>query len=212
MANPGPVGEPPGEPRRARREAAHRREHVLLDMHEVVLEEPAEPLDRRRCELGGIEHVLMEQGVRRVDRGELELLLRAEVGEQPALAHPDGIGEPAEGLDIDDGEAPVAGIGDVAELVLVAGDANRRDGRIARRRRPRSPAATAVVSSNPSRSASSVTAQWSGTVPVDAEGRHLYPAVIWMDSRGAPQVEDLIMPVPTASGGGYGYGSILTAR
>jgi xylulokinase len=37
-----------------------------------------------------------------------------------------------------------------------------------------------------------VTSQWSGTVAVDAEGRHLYPAVIWMDSRGAPYVEELV--------------------
>ncbi len=35
----------------------------------------------------------------------------------------------------------------------------------------------------------SVTAQWSGTVPVDAGGRHLHNAVIWMDSRGAPDVK-----------------------
>jgi sugar (pentulose or hexulose) kinase len=38
----------------------------------------------------------------------------------------------------------------------------------------------------------SVTSQWSGTVAVDAEGRHLHPAVIWMDSRGAPYVEELV--------------------
>jgi xylulokinase len=31
----------------------------------------------------------------------------------------------------------------------------------------------------------SVTSQWSGTVPVDAEGRALHDAVIWMDARGA---------------------------
>ena len=29
----------------------------------------------------------------------------------------------------------------------------------------------------------SVTAQWSGTVAVDQEGRHLMNAIIWMDSR-----------------------------
>ena len=38
----------------------------------------------------------------------------------------------------------------------------------------------------------SVTSQWSGTVAVDATGVHLYPAVIWMDSRGAPYVEELV--------------------
>ncbi|MCU1453025.1 MAG: putative xylulokinase [Acidimicrobiales bacterium] len=37
-----------------------------------------------------------------------------------------------------------------------------------------------------------VTAQWSGTVAVDADGRHLYPAVIWMDSRGAPYIKDVV--------------------
>ena len=37
----------------------------------------------------------------------------------------------------------------------------------------------------------SVTGQWSGTVAVDAQGKHLYPAVIWMDSRGAPYIEEL---------------------
>ncbi len=38
----------------------------------------------------------------------------------------------------------------------------------------------------------SITSQWSGTVAVDAEGRHLYPAVIWMDSRGAPYVAEVV--------------------
>jgi len=38
----------------------------------------------------------------------------------------------------------------------------------------------------------SVTSQWCGTVAVDAGGKHLYPAVIWMDSRGAPYVEELV--------------------
>jgi len=32
------------------------------------------------------------------------------------------------------------------------------------------------------------TAQWSGTVAVDAEGRHLMRAVIWMDSRGNAEI------------------------
>jgi xylulokinase len=36
-----------------------------------------------------------------------------------------------------------------------------------------------------------VTSQWMGTVAVDARGRHLHNAVIWMDSRGAPYVRDL---------------------
>ena len=38
----------------------------------------------------------------------------------------------------------------------------------------------------------SVTSQWSGTVAVNANSHHLYPAVIWMDSRGAPYIEEVI--------------------
>lgn len=37
----------------------------------------------------------------------------------------------------------------------------------------------------------SATAQWSGTVAVDRNGRHLMNAVIWMDSRGAPHVQKI---------------------
>lgn len=33
-----------------------------------------------------------------------------------------------------------------------------------------------------------VTSQWSGTVAVDREGKHLHNAIIWMDSRGAKHV------------------------
>jgi xylulokinase len=38
----------------------------------------------------------------------------------------------------------------------------------------------------------SVTSQWSGTVPVDADGHHLHNAVIWMDARGAEQTKALV--------------------
>ncbi len=34
-------------------------------------------------------------------------------------------------------------------------------------------------------------AQWSGTVAVDAAGEPLHPAILWMDSRGAPFVREL---------------------
>ena len=40
-------------------------------------------------------------------------------------------------------------------------------------------------------SAISCTAQWSGTVAVEHSGRHLMNAVIWMDSRGAPYINDI---------------------
>lgn len=36
------------------------------------------------------------------------------------------------------------------------------------------------------------TAQWSGTVALDGSGKHLAPALIWMDSRGASAIADLI--------------------
>lgn len=42
-----------------------------------------------------------------------------------------------------------------------------------------------------------VTAQWSGTVAVGASGEPLHPALIWMDSRGAPLIEDI-------AGGAFG--------
>ena len=38
----------------------------------------------------------------------------------------------------------------------------------------------------------SVTSQWSGTVAVDAEGEPVHDAIIWMDSRGAPDVRRLV--------------------
>lgn len=37
----------------------------------------------------------------------------------------------------------------------------------------------------------SVTSQWSGTVPIDADGEPLGNAIIWMDSRGAPYLDSL---------------------
>jgi xylulokinase len=52
-----------------------------------------------------------------------------------------------------------------------------------------------------------VTAQWSGTVPVDAEGKHVHPAIIWMDSRGAPHVEVLTDGLVKIAG--YGASKIL---
>lgn len=42
-----------------------------------------------------------------------------------------------------------------------------------------------------------VTAQWSGTVAVGEDGRALHPALIWMDSRGAAQIEAI-------AGGAFG--------
>ena len=38
----------------------------------------------------------------------------------------------------------------------------------------------------------SVTTQWSGTVALDQEGKHLMNAIIWMDSRGAESVKSIL--------------------
>ncbi|HEY4376002.1 MAG TPA: FGGY-family carbohydrate kinase [Acidimicrobiales bacterium] len=46
----------------------------------------------------------------------------------------------------------------------------------------------------------SVTAQWSGTVPVDADGLHIAPALTWMDSRGAPYVKEVVSGVINLQG------------
>jgi xylulokinase len=52
-----------------------------------------------------------------------------------------------------------------------------------------------------------VTAQWSGTVAVDGNGDHLGNAIIWMDSRGAPYVREMIRgPIRIT---GYGIGKAL---
>jgi len=40
--------------------------------------------------------------------------------------------------------------------------------------------------------AACMSGQWGGTVPVDADGRPVHPAVIWMDSRGAPYARRLV--------------------
>ena len=54
----------------------------------------------------------------------------------------------------------------------------------------------------------SCTAQWSGTVAAAQDGEPLRPAVIWMDSRGAPQVARLVRgPLPV-----QGYGLLRLSR
>jgi xylulokinase len=52
------------------------------------------------------------------------------------------------------------------------------------------------------------TSQWSGTVAVDREGRHLMNAIIWMDSRGAPYVQQITDGFPKLQG--YGLRRLLT--
>lgn len=52
------------------------------------------------------------------------------------------------------------------------------------------------------------TSQWSGTVAVDAHGRHLMNAIIWMDSRGAPYVQTITNGLFKVEG--YGLRRLLT--
>ncbi len=49
--------------------------------------------------------------------------------------------------------------------------------------------------------------QWSGTVPVDTEGRPLTRAIIWMDSRGAEQVRRIVRGFPMVEG--YALGKLV---
>jgi len=51
-------------------------------------------------------------------------------------------------------------------------------------------------------------AQWSGTVPVDRDGRPLMRAIIWMDSRGAEQVRRITGGFPSLEG--YGLRKLIT--
>jgi xylulokinase len=52
-----------------------------------------------------------------------------------------------------------------------------------------------------------ITGQWSGTVPVDEAGHALSNAIIWMDSRGAPYVHQILKgPLEVQ---GYGLGKLL---
>lgn len=63
-----------------------------------------------------------------------------------------------------------------------------------------------LVEAQPAEAASlaaiAVTSQWSGTVAVDAAGEPLAPAVIWMDSRGAPYVDAMVGGWPRVAGYG----------
>src|SRR5690606_1932592 len=51
------------------------------------------------------------------------------------------------------------------------------------------------------------TAQWSGTVALDENGKYLRPAIIWMDSRGEEQVRRLTGGAIEVEG--YGVGKLV---
>jgi xylulokinase len=53
-----------------------------------------------------------------------------------------------------------------------------------------------------------VSSQWSGTVAVDSEGRHLMNAIIWMDSRGEPYIRQKNQGIINIQG----YGILNIAR
>ncbi len=46
----------------------------------------------------------------------------------------------------------------------------------------------------------SCSSQWSGTVPLDADGNALHNAIIWMDARGAPYLRKTLSGFPKISG------------
>lgn len=46
----------------------------------------------------------------------------------------------------------------------------------------------------------SVTTQWSGTVPVDRDGKNLMNAIIWMDCRGSDALKDILKGMPRFEG------------
>jgi len=52
------------------------------------------------------------------------------------------------------------------------------------------------------------TSQWSGTVPVDQNGDHLYNSIIWMDTRGAKYIKQFFKGLIQVSG--YSVGKLLT--
>ena len=53
-----------------------------------------------------------------------------------------------------------------------------------------------------------VSSQWSGTVAVDSDGRHLMNAIIWMDSRGEPYIREKNQGIINIQG----YGILNIAR
>ena len=53
-----------------------------------------------------------------------------------------------------------------------------------------------------------LTTQWSGTVPVDRDGNPLMNAIIWMDSRGASYVKEIVRGLLNIDG--YGIDKLLT--
>src|SRR6185436_6573181 len=79
--------------RKLRCEEAAARECVLYVL-QVVVAEAVDPLVCRGKLQRRRDNEFIEESSRRLERGELQLLLRAEVREETALAHPDDVREP----------------------------------------------------------------------------------------------------------------------
>ena len=71
-------------------------EDAVLHVPQKSLAQLAQPLDPRGSGRCGLDHLLGEQRTGRLDGGQLELLLGAEVREEAALAHPDRLGQAAD--------------------------------------------------------------------------------------------------------------------
>jgi len=71
-------------------------EDALLDVVQEPLDVGPQPGHAGRRLARGLDYLLVENRTGRFDRGQLQLLLGAEVREQPALAHPDRVGQARE--------------------------------------------------------------------------------------------------------------------
>jgi xylulokinase len=108
------------------------------------------------------------------------------------LAFDLGTSGPKAGIVAPDGQVIAHAFAPTEQILLPGGGAEQRPGEwwaaindVAARVLAAAPAARAEIG------AVSVTAQWSGTVPVDESGNPLANAITWMDARGAPHVRAL---------------------
>ena len=107
-------------------------EDALLDVVEEALDVGPQPRHAGRRLARGLDHLLLEDRAGRVDRGQLQLLLGAEVREEPALAHADRVGQARERQPVEpvDGRQPGRLAEDRGTAALAVGSpaAGRPDG------------------------------------------------------------------------------------
>ena len=82
---------------RGRGEEAAAGEHLALGVVDHVVAQGPDARKSLRRLAGGIDDLLAKERCGVVDGGQLQLLLRAKVGEETALAQPVRLGEPADG-------------------------------------------------------------------------------------------------------------------